>query len=84
MAKVEYAKANICGNDMGRPAWHYLLLVDDDDIIDQFRDQTQGTNAGKHTINWNNYGQILKSGWGEEPPNDVKEWMEKITVQAKQ
>ena len=65
------------GNDKGRPAWHYLLIVDDDDIIDQFREQTQGTNAGKHTINCNNYGQVLKSGWGEEPSNDVKEWMEK-------
>lgn len=65
------------GNDKGRPAWHYLLLVDDDDIIDQFKEQTQGTDAGKHTINCNNYGQVLKSGWGESPPNDVKEWMEK-------
>ena len=65
------------GSDKGRLAWHYLLLVDDDDIIDQFKEQTQGTNAGKNTLNCNNYGQVLKSGWGQEPPNDVKEWMEK-------
>ena len=66
----------IHGNDKGRQAWHYLLLVDDDNIIDQFKEQTQGTNAGKHTVDCNNYGQVLKSGWGESPPNDVKEWME--------
>ena len=65
------------GNDKGRQAWHYLLIVDDDDIIDQFKDHTQGPNAGKHTINCNNYGQVVKSGWGEVPPNDVKDWMEK-------
>ena len=22
------------------------------------------------------YGQVLKSGWGEEPPQDVQEWIE--------
>ena len=65
------------GHDNGRPAWRYLLLVDDDDIIDQFKEQTQGANAGRHTLNCSKYGQVLKSGYGEEPPNDVKEWIDK-------
>ena len=65
------------GEDKGRPAWHYLLLVDDDDTIDKFKELTQGPNSGKHTLNCSDYGQVLKSGWGTEPQNDVKDWMEK-------
>ena len=64
------------GEDQGRPAWHYVLVVDDQDTIDRFKELTMGENAGKGTINMNDYGQVLKSGWGEEPPNDVKEWIE--------
>ena len=57
-------------------AWHYVLLVDDQDTIDKFKELTQGENAGKNTIKLSDYGQVLKSGWGEEPPNDVIEWIE--------
>ena len=46
------------GMDKGRPAWHYVLLVDDDETISKFRELTQGPNAGKHTINVMNYGQV--------------------------
>ena len=64
------------GMDKGRPAWHYVLLVDDEETIKKFKEQTQGANAGQHTIDVTNYGQVLKSGWGRDPPNDVKDWME--------
>ena len=64
------------GIDKGRPAWHYVLLVDDEETIAKFKELTQGSNAGKNTIDVTNYGQVLKSGWGHEPPNDVKEWMQ--------
>ena len=60
----------------GRPVWHYVLLTDDQDIIDKFKELTQGENARKHTIKFSDYGQVLKSGLGDEPPNDVKEWIE--------
>ena len=66
------------GKDYGRSAWCYVLLIDDQDTIDKFKELTQGENAGKNTIYMYvaEYGQMLKSGWGEEPPNDVKEWIE--------
>ena len=66
----------IRGKDHGRRAWHYILLVDDQDTIDKFVELTQGENYGKNTVNLEDYGKVLKSGWGEEPPNDVKEWIE--------
>lgn len=54
-----------------------MLLVDDEETIHKFVELTQGVNAGKNTAHMNDYGQALKSGWGHDPPNDVKEWMQK-------
>ena len=65
------------GNDKGRPAWHYAQLVDDEETVRKFTELTQGENAGIHTINIGDYGQVIKSGWGHDPPNDVKDWMQK-------
>ena len=65
------------GNDKGRPAWHYAQLVDDEETVRKFTDLTQGENAGIHTINIEDYGQVIKSGWGNDPPNDIKDWMQK-------
>ena len=66
----------IRGQDKGRQAWHYVLLVDDEETIRKFRDLTMGTNAGQNTLDVSDYGEVLKSGFGQDPPNDVKEWME--------
>ena len=63
------------GQDKGRPAWHYVLLVDDEETIRKFKELTQGANAGKHRVDLTNFGQVVKSGWGRDPPNDAKEWM---------
>ena len=64
------------GNDHGRPAWHYVLLVDDDKTIKIFKERTQGAAAGTESIDVAGYGQILKSGWGKDPPNDIKDWIQ--------
>ena len=62
----------VCGKDHGRPAWHYVLVVDDQDIMDKFKEKIASGN-----INVADYGQVLKSGWEKDPPNDVQEEMEK-------
>ena len=67
----------IRGFNQQRAAWHYVLLVDDKETIHKFIELTQGANAGKNTTDMNDFGQVLKSGWGHDPPNDVKEWMQK-------
>ena len=54
-----------------------VILVDDDDIIKEFKEKTQGENAGRFTVSLTNYGQVVKSGWGEYPSNDVKDEVEK-------
>ena len=64
------------GEDQGCQAWHYVLLVDDQETIDIFKELTMGDNTGKGTIDVSDYGQVLKSGWGDEPPKDIQEWIE--------
>ena len=65
------------GKDRGRPAWHYVLLVDDEETIKIFKEKTQGDATGKESIDVANYGQIIKSGWGNDPPNEIKDWIQK-------
>ena len=60
------------GKKGDRPVWHYVQVVDDQDTIDKFREKV----ASGH-VNVADYGQVLKPGWGEDPPNDIKEWMTK-------
>ncbi len=54
------------GTDKNRAAWYYVLVVDDDKTIVQFKER-----LNDDTINLEDYGQILKSGYGKEPPDGV-------------
>ena len=53
----------------GRPAWHYVLVINDQDTIDKFKEE-----LALDSFDVANHGQVLNSGWGEEPLNDAKEW----------
>ena len=37
------------GKEKGRPAWYYLLLVDDEETIRMYKEETTGENAGKNS-----------------------------------
>ena len=50
--------------------------MDDDETIRLFIENTQGVNAGKNSIDVSNYGQVLRSGWGDDPPNDIQDFIE--------
>ena len=52
------------GEDRGRPAWHYVLV--DEEKLDDFKAKVATGN-----INTADYGRVLKSGWGEDPPKDI-------------
>ena len=64
----------VTGTDKGRKAWHLILAVDDDNTILQFLEKTQGESRGTLTINNNDYGITLKSGWGEGPTDEEKKF----------
>ena len=55
-----------------RAVWHYVLLVDDEGIIEMFLQTVQSGN-----VDLADFGEVIKSGWGQNPPDDVKEWIQK-------
>lgn len=56
----------------GQPCWHYVLLADEEDTVANFHNENK-----TRSINVADYDQILKSGWGEEPSDEVREWIDK-------
>ena len=56
------------GQDRGHRAWHVILVVDDEKSVVEFFDR-----LGGEQVNAKEYGRILKSGWGEDVPNEVME-----------
>ena len=66
------------GTDQGRRVWHIALLVDDPETIRIFKEKTQGENAGTQTTNISDYGKSIKSGWGQEPPQEVEDWIDRV------
>ena len=59
------------GTDRGRRAWHLVLLADNDETILQFREW-----LGK-SMDVKDYGLVLKSGWGEDPPQEAEHQLTK-------
>ena len=56
------------GNNRGRKAWHYLLV--DEDKLDAYNALFSDGNRPK--LDCAKYGKVLYSGWGENPPEDIK------------
>ena len=54
----------------GKPVWHYVLLADDEETIKEFHEKIK-----QGSLDVINYGQVLKSGWGQEPPEETKKWI---------
>ena len=68
----------VAGTDRGRPAWHIALLVDDPETIRLLEEKTQGENRGTQTVSLNDYGVVLKSGQGQDPPQEVMDWVARV------
>ena len=64
-----------------RPMWQYVLLRDNEREICEFRNKKERSIlTGSHMqVHATDYEQILESGWGIEPPNEVKIRMESCT-----
>ena len=54
------------GMDKGRKAWHFVLV--DKDKVDDFKAQIAATG----NVDVAEYGKVLRSGWGKDPPKDIK------------
>ena len=54
----------IRGKDNGRAAWHYVLVSPEK--TKELRNQKSGTN-----IDVTDFGKIIRSGWGENPSDEI-------------
>ena len=61
------------GKDRGKEAWHYVLLVDDAETERLFKEKVKDG-----TIDVADYGSVLKSGWGKDPPKKVTDWISNV------
>ncbi|KJV66091.1 hypothetical protein [Anaplasma phagocytophilum] len=52
------------GKDKGRPAWHYVL-------VDKHKKEMFLAKSKSGSMDVALYGEILYSGWGENPPGDM-------------
>lgn len=52
------------GKDKGRPAWHYVL-------VDKHKREMFLAKSKSGSMDVALYGDILYSGWGENPPEDI-------------
>ena len=57
------------GKDKGRAAWYLVMIEDDKEILQDFLAKTNTSG----TIKVSNFGRVLKSGWGKDPPSEIKE-----------
>ena len=57
------------GKDRGKPAWHYVLV--DEDKVEAFKSKIATGN-----LDVADYGNVLFSGWGEDPPEEKKRMIE--------
>ena len=62
----------VCGKDHDQPAWHYVLVEDDADTENKFM-----AKLASGRIDVADYGQVLKSGWGQYPLYEVIDEIEK-------
>ena len=57
------------GQDRGRPCWHYVLLSSgDEDHVQGFKEQLR-----TGTIGVADWGYVIVSGWGEDPPHNIRD-----------
>ena len=53
------------GKDRGRPTWHFVFV--DEDKVQQYKDK-----VATGIIDVSDYGEVLYSGWGEDPLQDIR------------
>ena len=56
-----------------RPAWYVVLLVDDPETIQIFKEEVEQGHVDEE-----DYGKVLKSGWGRDPPQEVEDWLDRV------
>lgn len=56
------------GRDCGWPCWHYVMVNDDEETQQMFQEKVK---SGHMDVA--DYGYLIKSGWGRDPPRELQE-----------
>lgn len=71
VAKLKVSGANpvylVQGMDKGRPAWYYLKV--EKNKVPLFEGEVR-KNRGSIELEY--YGEVLEYGWGEQPPENIR------------
>ncbi len=59
----------VTGKDQGQDAWWYIRLKPE--LFEQYK-----TALKQDSIDLEQYGEVLFSGWGKKPPDEVKKKIE--------
>jgi len=57
-----------------RQAWHIVLLIDDAENIRIFHEKVK-----EGLVDVADYEKVIKSGWGQDPPQEVEDWFDRIS-----
>lgn len=60
-----------CGTNKGRPTWHYIKV--EKNKLPLFKKALE-----KDSIELADFGEILFSGWGESPPDNITTQVKKM------
>ncbi len=73
LAKLQSSRTDllylVTGRDAGRKCWYYVM-------VDKAKHSLFKAKLKTDFIQLNDYGNILYSGWGEEPPEEMKQKIE--------
>ena len=70
----------ISWSNRGKKAWQLVLLMEAPEIIDLFEEKLRRRYKRSQTVNVKDFGVVLKSGFGEDPPQEVKDWLRRILM----
>lgn len=73
MKRLQLIKSTYCGHAI----WRYVLFDDDPEKMKNYY-QKKAAADETEIVNLRDYGKIIRSGWGDEPPQDVKEEMDRM------
>ena len=76
LSKINTARSELIylvkGEDKGKPAWYYIQVDKKKDIL--FQRAISNSSGGN--IDLKCYGEVIKYGWGKEPPESAKKYIE--------
>ena len=70
---IKLVRGKVYHDKQRKDAWHFVSVSDE--MEEMFKKESE-----KENFDVAKYGQILESGWGRDPPDEVRKWIVKKYV----